>query len=118
MQLVLSRLEEDGDGVVVVLGSFEGQVEGEAGSGVASLPAGRVIDTSLAAVHIDQPLVHSIAESDRWQSQQKKKRTHHENTHCRLGKMRNDMYTKNLSIRECLLNAKLIDLNSQVKTRC
>ena len=53
MQLVLSWLEEDGDGVVVVLGSFEGQVEGEAGSGVASLPAGGVIDTSLATVHID-----------------------------------------------------------------
>ena len=70
MQLVLSWLEEDGGGVVVVLGSFEGQVEGEAGSGVASLPAGGVIDTSLAAVHIDQPLVHSIAESDHWQSQQ------------------------------------------------
>ena len=69
MQLVLSWLEEDGDGVVVVLGSFEGQVEGEAGSGVASLPAGGVIDTSLAAVHIDQPLIHSITESDHWQSQ-------------------------------------------------
>ena len=54
MQLVLSWLEEDGDGVVVVLGSSEGQVEGEAGSGVASLPAGGVIDTILAAaVHID-----------------------------------------------------------------
>ena len=53
--------------MVVALGSFEGQVEGEAGSGVASLPAGGVIDTSLAAVHIDQPLVHSIAESDHWQ---------------------------------------------------
>ena len=54
MQLVLSWLEEDGDGVVVVLGSFEGKVEGKAGSGVASLPAGGVIDTSLAvAVHID-----------------------------------------------------------------
>ena len=39
MQLVLSWLEEDGGGVVVVLGSFEGQVEGEAGSGVASFPA-------------------------------------------------------------------------------
>ena len=69
MQLVLSWLEEDGDGVVVVPSSFEGQVEGEAGSGVASLPAGGVIDTSLV-VHIDQPLVHSIAESDYWQSQQ------------------------------------------------
>ena len=57
MQLVLSWLEEDGDGVVVVLGSFEGQVEGEAGSEVASLPAGGVIDTSLAAaVHIDHSL--------------------------------------------------------------
>ena len=56
MQLVLSWLEEDGDGVVVVLDSFEGQVEGETGSGVASLPAGGVINTSLAAaVHIDQP---------------------------------------------------------------
>ena len=58
------------DRVVVVLGSFEGQVEGEAGSGVASLPAGGVIDTSLAAIrHIDQSLVHSKAESDHWQSQ-------------------------------------------------
>ena len=33
VQVVLSRMEEDGSGVVVVLGSFEGQVEGEAGSG-------------------------------------------------------------------------------------
>ena len=49
----MSWLEEDGDGVIVVLGSFEGQVKGEAGSGVASLPAGGVIDTSLAAVHIN-----------------------------------------------------------------
>ena len=40
------------------------QVEGEAGSGVASLPAGGVIDTSLAAVYIDQPLVDSIAENE------------------------------------------------------
>ena len=84
MKLVLSWLEEDGDGVVVVLGSFEGQVEGEAGSGVASLPARGVIDTSLAAVHIDQPLVHSIAESDHWQSQQDKKHAHHKNKPCRL----------------------------------
>ena len=54
MQLVLSWLEEDGDGVVVVLGSFESHVEGEARSGVASLPAGGVIDTCQgAAVHID-----------------------------------------------------------------
>ena len=52
MQLVLSWLEEDGSGVIVVLGSFEGQVEGEAGSGVASLPAEGVIDTS-HVVHID-----------------------------------------------------------------
>ena len=65
MQLVLSWLEEDGSGVVVVLDSFEGQVEGEAGSGVASLPAGGVIDTSLAAVHINlmQQLI-AIARSD------------------------------------------------------
>ena len=49
----LSWLEEDGDGVVVVLGSFESQVEEEARSGVASLPAGGVVYTSLAAVHID-----------------------------------------------------------------
>ena len=77
MQLVLSWLEEDGDGVVVVLDSFEGQVEGETGSGVASLPAGGVIDTSLAAaVHIDQSLVYSIAESDHWQSQQDKDGIH------------------------------------------
>ena len=76
MQLVLSWLEEDGDGVVVVLGSFEGQVEGEAGGGAASLPAGGVIDTSMA--HIDQPLVHGIAESEHWQSQQDTA-THHEN---------------------------------------
>ena len=63
VQLVLSWLEEDGDGVVVVLGSFEGQVEGEAWSGIASYPAGGVIDTSLAAVHIDQPeFLVSIAE--------------------------------------------------------
>ena len=62
VQLVLSWLEEDGDGVVVVLGSFEGQVEGEAGIGVASLPAGGVIDTSLAAVvHIDKRLSTTIA---------------------------------------------------------
>ena len=47
----------------MVLGSLESQVEREAGSGVASLPAGGVIDTSLT-VHIDvvQPLVR-IAES-------------------------------------------------------
>ena len=67
MQLVLSRLEEDGGGVVVVLGSFESQVEGEAGSGVASLPAREVVDTSLA-VHIDKPLV-GIGKSNHWQSQ-------------------------------------------------
>ena len=79
MQLVLSWLEEDGDGVVVVLGSFEGQVEGEAGGGVASLPAGGVIDTSMA--HIDQPLVHGIAESEHWQSQQNTNAKHHENMH-------------------------------------
>ena len=47
----------------MVLGSLESQVERETGSGVASLPAGGVIDTSLT-VHIDvvQPLVR-IAES-------------------------------------------------------
>ena len=57
MQLVLSWLEEDVDGVVIVLGSFEGQVEGKAGSGVASLPARGVIVTSMAAaVHIDHSL--------------------------------------------------------------
>ena len=39
-------------GVVVVLGSLESKVEGQAWSGVASLPAGRVIDTS-CVVHID-----------------------------------------------------------------
>ena len=73
MQLVLSWLEEDGDGVVVVLGSFEGQVEGEAGSGVASLPAGGVIDTSLAAaVYMDQPLFNMRTQSDHRQSQQQK----------------------------------------------
>ena len=56
-------MEEDGSGVVVVLSSFKGQVEGEAGSEVASLPAGRVIDTSLA-VHTDvmHPLI-AIARS-------------------------------------------------------
>ena len=58
---MLSWLEEDGDGVAVVLGSFEGQVEGEAGSGVASFPASGVIDTSLAAaVHIDHSHSTSI----------------------------------------------------------
>ena len=76
MQLVLSWLEEDGDGMVVVLGSFEGQVEGETGSGVASLPAGGVIDTSLAAaVHIDQLLVCTRAKSDHWQRQHQSKET-------------------------------------------
>ena len=45
-------LEEDDGGVVVVLGSLESKVEGQAWSGVASLPAGRVIDTS-CVVHID-----------------------------------------------------------------
>ena len=61
MQLVLSWLEEDGDGVAVVLGSFEGLVEGEAGSGVASLPAGGVIYTSMAAaVHIDHSLSTTV----------------------------------------------------------
>ena len=90
MQLVLSWLEEDGGGVVVVLGSFEGQVEGEAGSGVASLPAGGVIDISLAAVHIDQPLVHSIAESDHWQSQQRSQ--HHNNIMASKSHVRPDMH--------------------------
>ena len=62
MQVVLSWLEEDGDGVVVVLGSFESHVEGEARSGIASLPAGRgIVYTSLAAVYIDQLLVSNIA---------------------------------------------------------
>ena len=77
MQLVLSWLEEDGDGVVVVLGSFEGQVKRETRSGVASLPAGGVIDTSLvAAVHIDQHLMcTSRAKSDHWQSQHQSKET-------------------------------------------
>ena len=76
MQLVLSWLEEDGDGVVVVLGSFEGQDEGEAGSGVASLPAGGVIDTSQATtVHIDKLLVCTRAKSDHWQSQHYSKET-------------------------------------------
>ena len=51
--------------VVVVLGSCEGQVEVETGSGVPSLPAGGAVDTSLA-VHID--LVR-VTESDHWQSQ-------------------------------------------------
>ena len=49
---MFSRLEEDGDGVVVVLGSCESQVEGEAGSEVAPLPAGGVTNTSLV-VHVD-----------------------------------------------------------------
>ena len=52
----MSWLEEDGGGVAVVLDSFEGQVEGEAGSGVASLPAGGVIGTSLAVVYVDYSL--------------------------------------------------------------
>ena len=54
----------DCGGVDVVSGSCEGQVEGEAESGVASRPAGGVIDTSLI-VHIDlvQPLVRRT-ESD------------------------------------------------------
>ena len=76
MQLVLSWLEEDGDGVVVVLGSFKSHVEGEARSGVASLPAGGVIDTSqAAAVHIDQLLICTRARSDHWQSQHQSKET-------------------------------------------
>ena len=74
---MLPWLEEDGDGVFVMLGSFEGQVEGEAGGGVASLPAGGVIDTSMA--HIDQPLIHGITESEHWQSQQNTNAKHHEN---------------------------------------
>ena len=49
----------------MVLGSFEGQVEGEAWSGVASLPTGGAVDTSLA-VHID--LVR-VTESYHQQSQ-------------------------------------------------
>ena len=54
MKLVLSRTEENSSGVhvVVVLGSCEGQVEGEAGSGVASLPTGGIINTSLV-IHVD-----------------------------------------------------------------
>ena len=76
MQLVLSWLEEDGDGVVVVLGSFEGQVKREAGSRGASIPAGGVIDTSLAAaVYIEQLLVCTRANSDGWQSQHQSKET-------------------------------------------
>ena len=38
--------------VVEVLSSYESQVQGETGSGVPSLPAGGVFDTSLV-VHID-----------------------------------------------------------------
>ena len=53
--------------MVVVLGSFEGQVKGEAGSEVASFPAGRFIDTSLA--DIDQPLI-DVGESDHWHKDQ------------------------------------------------
>ena len=53
--------------MVVVLGSFEGQVKGEAGSEVASFPAGRFIDTSLA--DIDQPLI-DVGESDHWHQNQ------------------------------------------------
>ena len=77
MQLVLSWLEEDGDGVAVVLGSFESHVEGEARSGVAALPAGGgVIDPSQsAAVHIDQLLVCTRAKRDHWQSQHQSKET-------------------------------------------
>ena len=52
VQLVLSRLEEDGGGVVVALGSCEGQVEGEAGSEVAPLPAGGVTNTNLV-INVD-----------------------------------------------------------------
>ena len=43
---------DDGGVVVVVLDSCEGQVEGETGSGIPSLPTGGVVDTSLI-VHID-----------------------------------------------------------------
>ena len=49
---MLSRLEENGSGVVVVLGSYKGQIEEEAGNGVASLPTGGVINTSLV-IHVD-----------------------------------------------------------------
>ena len=65
---MLSWLEDDDGGVVVVLDSFEGQVEGEAGSGVASLPAGGVIDTSLV-VHNDL-MLPLISAYDCWQRQQ------------------------------------------------
>ena len=102
MQLVLSWSEDDGDGVVVVLGVFKGQVEGEAGSGVASLPAGgRVIDTSLVAVHVDQPLVHSIAESDYWQSQYEYYNMHGELAGCTTPKFTPLIYTCSA----CMLHA-------------
>ena len=52
VQLVLARLEEDSGRVAVVLGSCEGQVEGEAGSEVAPLPAGGVTNTNLV-IHVD-----------------------------------------------------------------
>ena len=64
-----------------MLGSCEGLVEGETGSGVAFLPAGWVIDTA-SVVHIDlvQPLVR-ITESDHWQSQYEVIHNIHEYVH-------------------------------------
>ena len=54
--------------MVVVLGSFEGQVERGAGSGVTSLPAGVVIDTSLVVdIYIDSLIWMAVG--DHWQSQ-------------------------------------------------
>ena len=49
---MLSRLKENSGEAVVMLGSCEGQIKGDAGSRVASLPTGGIINTSLV-VHVD-----------------------------------------------------------------
>ena len=64
VQLVLSWLEEDGDGVVVVLSSFESQVEREAVDEIPSLQ--ERMRTSRPVVHINQFLACSGAKSNTW----------------------------------------------------
>ena len=49
---MLSRSEENGGGMVVVLDSCEGLIEGETESKVAPLPAEGIINTNLV-VHVD-----------------------------------------------------------------
>ena len=62
--------------MIVVLGSFESQIERLAGNGVASFPARVVIDTSLA-VHNENPLI-SIEEHLQSNYQKEYRRSRHD----------------------------------------